>query len=459
MRARLTVQWTFVIALASLSISLLSGCATRYVKTTEPTEDSPGYKQLVETQIDAEVWGNGPGCLIILPTEAQDSKDKTMLDQFQQALLGRVSAAGYSVVPMKTVDLWHAKAGHSSSSITQDLGCDFTLQPRLTRLESTFAGFYSEVRAGGSVEIYRAGRKAPLLKTTHAVSYKDGGLPLGALGALGGAVSAGENSTEAQVTRALEDLARKLASRIPEYAGSIHPSIQYTRFISRYRGDIDTWLNTIPTQDRPLALSQLAAHDPLSYEEREQAYTRLLSLDAAPAHRRELIRLRLGHGRHDSALSAAQSLVRADPADAENWRLLAQSHASLGAWLAADDAIVEALKRAPSHVGLYEELGYAAIKQGKIDRAVAAFQKAVSINPKAAYSLYNLGVEAYNRADFEYAAERFSAAAVAYADAGKIDKAQMALDEIRSIQKSHPSGHLTTLVSQTEKAIPHRSKE
>lgn len=102
--------------------------------------------------------------------------------------------------------------------------------------------------------------------------------------------------------------------------------------------------------------------------------------------------------------------VRANPNDATLRVRLGEAYAAAGKYDEAMEQFQNALKIDPEHTGAYLDMGVVSTVEGDFDAAISAFEKVVeltegsefqSVNDRREVALYNLGVIALDRDQFE----------------------------------------------------------
>ena len=399
----------------------LSGCATQYVKNTEPRSAMGSiFNQDVSYTLNAQAWAKGPECIAILPVRANGISDKAHLVSLRSVTHGRLASKGYEMVKPQRIDAWFASNANSEAKdlnlIGSEAGCDYVLTIELTTLEKSFYGFYSEVRAGGVMNLTHVPSNTVLWTGSHTVSSKGGGLPIDPVSAVMGVWSAGDNAKDEQIQRAIDELSRKLLGTLPDHEPGAErlAATKQDSLTASYQGDLDKWLETIVDADREIALQQLSTTSRVGYEERERIYSRLKLISDKPLYRRQLIRERLDNKKTELAIHEAQWLTTAEPKEAANWVLLGDANLQLKTWDEAEHAFLRALQLRPSDPRLFEKLGHVSVKMGRQERAAASFHKALTLDPESGYANYNMAVVHFNAGEFESAAESYKLAATNY---------------------------------------------
>ena len=197
--------------LVFLSVLLLTwGCVSR--------------RQVVYQEMESPNAASGPRTIAILPF--YDVTDTPGLGQMvRQSLYGHLSHRRFKDVELAEVD--QALTGPGAipvDPLTPDvlrtlgerLGCDAVVTGRVTELERLFMGVYSQLSVGADITIHDTHDGRRLWSDSHVARLHDGSLPLTPLGIPLGGVRSGWNLRDSQVIRAVDDLTRTLADRIPE---------------------------------------------------------------------------------------------------------------------------------------------------------------------------------------------------------------------------------------------------
>lgn len=434
------------LAISLIALSMLaSGCATQYASGSDSKTKS-AYGQTVQMEFDPAQWGAGPECLMVLPTQTSNISDKTLIDHFQTTLFGGIAAAGYNALPMREIDraLSNKAMRESRARLAQEMGCQYVVEPTLDELSSQYAGFYSEVRASGSLKVLKVGQSKPLITLRHSVSSRDGGVPIGPIGILSSLFSAGENAKDLSVERVVDTLARTLVSRLPTYSGGTGSASRYRSMLSSYEGDIDAWLSEIPQTDHGLALRLLLERSSSTHEERIRAFERLPPSDRTDSDQRIVVASHLAQGGLGEAELLAKRLVVTHPDNSKNWQLLSDVQAANKKWREADQSMLQAIRLNPSSYELYESLGHSAAMAGESARAIAAFQRAIALNPKAPFANLNLAIASENEGEYKAAASRYLLAVEGGLQSDRQNIVNAALSGLQELQKVTQSSEIET---------------
>jgi len=98
----------------------------------------------------------------------------------------------------------------------------------------------------------------------------------------------------------------------------------------------------------------------------------------------------------DDSIAKLEQKLADNPEDAEGWRMLGWSHFNMGAYAKAADAYRRATQLSPNNADYWSSLGESLVQDATgpfADDAVAAFRRALAIDPQDPRARYFLGVQ------------------------------------------------------------------
>lgn len=180
-------------------------------------------RQVVYQDMGAPNAESLPRSIAILPFH--DHTDTPGISQLvRESLYGHLSHRRFEDVELTVVDHALPRPGktlpdrltpEALRDLGDQLGCDAILTGRVTELERLFMGVYSQLSVGADIEIYSTHDGRRLWTDRHVARLHDGGLPLTPLGIPLSGARSGWNLRNSQITRAVDELTRTLANRIP----------------------------------------------------------------------------------------------------------------------------------------------------------------------------------------------------------------------------------------------------
>ena len=161
------------------------------------------------------------------------------------------------------------------------------------------------------------------------------------------------------------------------------------------------------------------------------------------------------HGQHQQALNHASQLQQQFPYSINLYNITGAINKQLGKLDEAIAAYTKALSINPNYVEAYYNMGVTLRQQGKLDEAIEAYAKALSINPNYAGACYNMGNALKDQGRLDGAIEAYAkvlAIKPDYADAynnmgnalrdqGKLEKALDAYNKALSIKPNYAEAY------------------
>ena len=209
---RLPVDWTYLVLLVLLSVWLfvLSGCAASGQQVRQDTPDAlkkVGY----------------PKSLAILPFS--NKTDQPGIEKFVRATFySHMSPYPYRDIELQVIDRTLRRhrlydSGKLRKTRIKKLGrllkCEAVVFGEVSEYKRLYAGIYSQMAVGASVEMWdtRTGRK--IWSETHVTRRHEGGIPLTLTDIPMIGIRSGMNLTETAKVQTVDDLSRQLTGRIP----------------------------------------------------------------------------------------------------------------------------------------------------------------------------------------------------------------------------------------------------
>jgi Flp pilus assembly protein TadD len=136
--------------------------------------------------------------------------------------------------------------------------------------------------------------------------------------------------------------------------------------------------------------------------------------------------IRQAMGKWQDAIRLFQQLLRAEPANVEAYRLLADTWDRAGHQKEAEESFHEALRLRPGYAGLYNSLGDFYSRHGLYSQAEQAFSTGLGLTPESPSMYYNLGANYFRMGRWADAGRAFEKSlaikptALAYANLGTV---------------------------------------
>ena len=437
-----------------LGIAVLVGCANpTYVDKSDPDASSTLALTKVLFQVHDAYRADPPHCVAILPFNSRGEKGtKPTAITFDQkeavrrALYAHIAPQGKHDVEQPRVDFVLTKLAAGSRAdlgrIGEGLNCDALIVGEVTEYGSTFLGIYSRVAVGAKATMMRASDGAVLWEGEHVAASHGGSLPLSPIGLAMGVISAASNLAEEQLLRVIDDLARRLATTIPDnFVIAMDEPINRIQQVSAPPPEpptgVDAFLSStaaMPDEERAQLITQTIRADKFGTAATGKLYDALIG--ASPndpgTHRSFALHL-MGQGDYEGALAAAQTSLALAPDQGDMEFLTGRTHIKLGNLDDADDAIIRAIGLDETSAAYFRGLGYVNSLRDNHARASAAYRKALALDPTSGWANYNLGVTFFNLGDAETAGTYFFAAGKAYLASGDYGEAEKSLADLKGL--------------------------
>ncbi|OAN48826.1 hypothetical protein A6A04_19700 [Paramagnetospirillum marisnigri] len=371
----------------------LGGCAT------------PSYVDRGKGETASEIWPNQvvftlhdafraspPRCVALLPLEGRPPEAAGAV---RRVLFAHLAPQGRRQVPLARIDHVLADLPEAERKDTRKLGaalsCDALLAGEITQAGSDFFGIYSRVAVGVRLRLTRAADGQALWEGEHVAASHGGSVPLSPIGVTMGILDAASNLTEEQRLRVTDDLARRLASTIPDLA----------------LAELDD-----PVAEMPKLAQAVPPASP-------DAMARAEALAA--------------QGDYAGALAAAEKLAGENPERADAQFLMGRMLVKLDRAAEAEPAMIRAVALDGGNARYLDGLGHVNALSGRADRALAAYAMAIDADPADGFAWYNSGALLLGNGQSREAADAFYGAALAYLKRGDIGMAGRALADLRSL--------------------------
>ena len=180
-------------------------------------------RQVVYQEMNTPHAESLPRSIAILPF--RDHSDTPGISPIvRESLYGHLSHRRFKDVELDVVDraltapdsiLTDRLTPEALRELGERLGCDAIVTGTVTELEHLFMGVYSQLSVGADIAIYDTHDGRRLWSDSHVARLHDGSMPLTPLGIPLSGARSGWNLRDSQIIRAVDELTRTLADRIP----------------------------------------------------------------------------------------------------------------------------------------------------------------------------------------------------------------------------------------------------
>jgi hypothetical protein len=156
----------------------------------------------------------------VLPFQNRTTSDG-LGDRVRESFFGRVSLKRFADIELRDLDsrlnaLPETWTQMSSQKLGQALQCDALVYGEVIDASNVYLGVYAQLTLEGKIQLIDAHTGQTLVIGSHATKFRAGGVPFSLLEVVPHAVLNLRNFTSEQALRAVDDLARHLADKIPD---------------------------------------------------------------------------------------------------------------------------------------------------------------------------------------------------------------------------------------------------
>ncbi|MGE0681627.1 MAG: SPOR domain-containing protein [Candidatus Binatia bacterium] len=139
----------------------------------------------------------------------------------REGFFGRLALKRFTDVELRELDaqlqtLPEVWSQLSPRQLGQALQCDALVYGEITEASNLYLGVYAQLTLEGRIQFVDASSNETLVIGSHATKFRTGGVPFSLLAVVPNAVLNLRNFTSEQSLRAVDDLARNLADKIPD---------------------------------------------------------------------------------------------------------------------------------------------------------------------------------------------------------------------------------------------------
>jgi len=352
-----------------LFVFLLSSCQTpKYSKVTNFSK-SKNILPEVQYSISENFNPNNINCIAIGKIEDNSnpneykSLDKVSL--IRHAIYGHLSPKNYQDIELHKV-AFVMKSSNANQLILKNLDCDALIEGTITEFKNDYYLAYSSTNVGLNLFLKNKNNQV-LWKANHTASSKAGSVPFSPIGLATGLFTASSNTEEEIAFQMIDTVVRRILKTLPEKTNVKNKNqLKYT---------------SIP---------------------KSKTSKKITKKENSP----EIL---FASGHYVEAIDLINTNLNSNENNHELVFLKGRSQLMLNEYENAASTFLDALaiKIDDSYLN---GLGYAYTKLNQLDKALASYNKAISINNKNSYAYFNSGLLLENQGLNRKAADYFYSA-------------------------------------------------
>jgi len=443
-----------ILSATALAVSGCIGPSYLDTKNGDPKDSASNPFGEVSYHVYDSYTNEPPNCVAILPfthsVKNGTSSTKITLDNVEvvrKALYAHLAPQGKKDVELPRIDFVLENIPKSQRQnyalIGKKLDCDALIIGNVSAFGSQYIGVYSKVSVGAQMRMIRASTGEPLWEGNHLAETHGGSFPLSPIGLATGILDAAMNVDEEQTFRVVDDLARRLVHTIPDNRIAIlddpmAPLKMANRANQTSRQSIEDFLRGLtykPQGEQKDAIIKAITDEMFHGHDLKRIYNALIETAPNDAFANGLYANHLvKNGDYFNAAKYVNTSLALNANDDAMHFLKGRIQIQLNNLSGADASILKAITLKPTSTKYLNGLGFLNSLRGHNDRALAAYQMAVDLEPSNGYALYNMGVTFYNTEDLQAASDYISKAAHAYLQTGDYGQAVKALADLKELK-------------------------
>ena len=381
---------------------LLSSCQTPKYSKVKNFSNSKNIIPEVQYSLAENFNPNNINCIaigkIIDESDTNEYKSLDKITLFRRAVYGHLAPKNYQDIELHKV-AFIMESSKSNKLILQKLDCDALLEGIITEFKNDFYGFYSSTNIGLSLLLKDKNNKI-LWKANHTASSKAGSIPLSPIGIATGLFSASSNTEDEVALQLIDTVVRRVIKTLPETVNvKINNQLKYA---------------TIPDTKSSKLLSKLIVK------------------------KKKLPNIMFGSGQYEKAIELININLQSFPEDHKLIFLKGRSQLMLNQFEKASSTFLDALAIKLDSDYL-NGLGYAFTKLKQTNKAIAAYNKAISINNKNSYAYFNSGLLIEKSGNKKRAVDYFYSAGTSALLKNDLIRANNAHDALQRLSKNEIS--------------------
>ena len=352
---------------------LLSSCQTPKYSKVKNFSQSKNILPEVQYSLSENFNPNNVNCIAIgkIKDDSDVSEYKSLdkVSLIRHAIYGHLSPKNYQDIELHKV-AFVMKSSNTNQLILKNLDCDALLEGTITEFKNDFYVAYSSTNVGLSLFL-KDKHNQVLWKASHTATSRAGSIPFSPIGLATGLFSASSNTDEEVAFQMIDTAVRRVLKTLPETTNVENKNqIKYA---------------TIPETNSSKISSK-----------------KVIKKQKSPS-------VLFASGQYGQAIELINTNLKSNIDNHKLIFLKGRSQLMLNQYEKAASTFLDALAIKMDSDYL-NGLGYAYSKLKQPNKALAAYNKAISINNKNSYAYFNSGLLLENEGNVKRAADYFYSA-------------------------------------------------
>jgi hypothetical protein len=392
-------QVCYIFIKSILLCFLLSSCQTpKYSKVTD-FSNSKNILPEVQYSLADDFNPNNINCIAIGKiTDESNENEFNKLDKItlvRHAIYGHLAPKNYQDIELHKV-AFIMKSTNSHKLILQNLDCDALLEGTITEFKNDFYIAYSSTNVG--LNLYLKDKEDKILwKASHTASSKAGSIPFSPIGLAAGLFTASSNAEDEVALQMIDTVVRRVIKTLPE-----------TKFILNKN---QLKYASIPHLEKPKII--VKSKNPKKNTPDEM----------------------FDNGNYEQAIKLIKANLKVNPNNDEIIFLKGRSQLMLNQYEKAASTFLDALA-IKMDSNYLNGLGYAYTKLKQPKKAIAAYNKAITLNNKNSFAYFNSGLLLERAGKIQKASGYFYSAGTSSLLKKDFVRANDSLDALKRLSKA-----------------------
>ena len=378
---------------------LLSSCQTPKYSKVNNFSQSQNILPEVQYSLSENFNPNNINCIAIGKikdnSDASEYKSLDKITLIRHALYGHLSPKNYQDIELHKV-AFVMKSSDTNQLILKNLDCDALIEGTITEFKNDFYLAYSSTNVG--LNLFLKDKNNQILwKASHTATSRAGSVPYSPIGLATGLFTASSNTEEEVAFQMIDTVVRRVLKTLPETT-----SVQNNNQL-KYAIIPKTKIIEVPSKQ-------------------------IIKKQKTPS-------VLFASGEYSQAIDLINSDLKSNRDNHKLIFLKGRSQLMLNQYEKAASTFLDALAIKMDSDYL-NGLGYAYTKLKQLDKALAAYNKAIIINNKNSYAYFNAGLLLENKGNKKRAADYFYSAGTSSLLNKDFLKANNAHDALQRLSKS-----------------------
>ena len=400
---------------------IISCTQTQYIEKDDIKSKTPLIEKVIY-RVSDNFDANNIDCIAVLPFTSNgneknifNDKELDIKDIARRSFYSHLSPYPFKDLEIEKINYLFQEYNLNNITIKETISdmfsCNFFIEGKITNLAKQDVTLYSNVTIGIEVKLIDFFNNQIIWEASEVKRSMGGDIPLSPLSILTGIYKSYKNTQDEKIFNLVDEINRHLINTLPKSKDFIfeEPSNTYT---DEYEliADLN---NASSIKEKEEILLKLSKVKPINKD-----------------HIFNLANFYFEHGNYDRSLSLLNNNNNYFMNDENYYFLKARNEIKKNNLDEAESNLIKTLKINNKNIIYFNALGYTYSLKENSEKALAAYQMALDINPDNGFANYNMAIEFYNLGQYENSIEKYYQAGNSYAKEGERGKLLMVINNL-----------------------------